>query len=120
MNKALKTIVDKIEKKYPRFKLEKGETSIAVDGENMCPARDAIDEVDNILKKLGKFANKEGAFRVVRVTNGWAAARMAKIKEDVWMEEENELLGLDFVIPPRAKDPSEEYGPKYVIVLKKS
>jgi hypothetical protein len=117
MDEALKAIVDKIEKKYPRFNLEKGETSITVDGKNMQPARDAVDEVDSILTKLGKFANKKGTFRVVRVTDGCAAARMIKIGD--WEEEEEELSKLDFVIPPKAEDPSEEYGPEYVIVLKK-
>lgn len=117
MSKALKAIVDKIEKKYPRFKLEKGETSIAVDGEGMCPARQAVDEIDNILKKLEKFVNKEGTFRVVKVVGGCAAAQMVKIKEDYWLAEEDELMKLEFVVPPRAKNPQEEFGPKYVVIL---
>jgi hypothetical protein len=120
MKKKVREMLEKIERKYPRDKREKGETHIGVDGEYLCPSDAAREEYEEIISVLGKFAGKKGTFRVVKVVSFRAAAELVGIdREEVdEYEEDIERLDLWFVVPKRVKSPFQEFGPAYGVYFK--
>jgi len=115
---ALKEILKKIRETYKQLEENQpGNVCVYINLEALGSGREARHELDHISDDIGPLIGKKGSFEIVRIVSGDSAAAMVGIEEDLLDPYLDELSEYNFIVPPDAKDPYEEFGPCYVIVL---